>query len=58
MAMAGRCLVEQNYCLEATVNGLARQLFAAAGKTSPIEAVAGKTSPIEIAAPVRTAALT
>lgn len=57
MAAAGRCLVEQNYCLEATVNGLARQLFAAAGKTSPIEA-AGKTAPIEIAAPARTPALT
>jgi glycosyltransferase involved in cell wall biosynthesis len=32
MAAAGRFLVEQNYCLSATVEGLAHQLFAAAGK--------------------------
>jgi glycosyltransferase involved in cell wall biosynthesis len=32
MAAAGRCLVEQDYCLSATVGDLARHLFAAAGK--------------------------
>jgi glycosyltransferase involved in cell wall biosynthesis len=36
MAAAGRELVEQNYCLAATVDGLARHLFAATGRKAPV----------------------
>jgi glycosyltransferase involved in cell wall biosynthesis len=39
MAAAGRDLVERNYSLTVTAEGLARHLFAAAGKTYPVEIV-------------------